>query len=172
VAVVDSASIDNSIRGDSILGNAKLGIDLGGDGVTPNHSGSVAGPNHFQNHPVLATAGSGSSTRVVGSLNSLANSTFTLDFYANASADPSGFGQGQYYLGSATVTTDASGHATFDTTLATATDGSGNTSEFAADVTALVPVTPTMTVTDAGGVYNGNPFPVTAAAVREPATSL
>src|SRR5205814_1988280 len=61
---------------------------------------------------------------------------------ASAAADPSGFGEGQRYLGSAAVTTDASGNASFNLTLAaattagevvsaTATDAAGNTSEFA-----------------------------------------
>src|SRR5207249_4370931 len=64
------------------------------------------------------------------------------DFYASAIADLSGFGEGERYLGSATVTTDASGNASFSVTLsaatvaneqlsATATDTAGNTSEFA-----------------------------------------
>src|SRR5262249_46479736 len=36
VDVADSPSIGNAIRGNSIHDNAGLGIDLGGDGVTPN----------------------------------------------------------------------------------------------------------------------------------------
>src|SRR5207302_6199745 len=74
-------------------------------------------------------------------LNSTANTTFTLDFYASAAADPSGFGEGARYLGSALITTDASGNASFEVVLearttpgevvtATATDPGGNTSEF------------------------------------------
>src|SRR5207248_3124461 len=75
--------------------------------------------------------------------NSTANTTFTLDFYANAVADPSGCGEGQRYLGSAAVSTDGGGDASFNVTLAaatvagefvtaTATDPGGNTSEFSA----------------------------------------
>ena len=78
---------------------------------------------------------------MAGTLNSTANTTFTLDFYASAAADPSGFGEGARYLGSAVVTTDAGGNASFEVTLAaattpgevvtaTATDPAGNTSEF------------------------------------------
>jgi hypothetical protein len=40
-----------------------------------------------------------------------------LEFYANGSADPSGYGEGQRYLGAATVTTDAAGSASFAATL-------------------------------------------------------
>src|SRR5262249_20309335 len=71
---------------------------------------------------------------------SIASTTITLDFYSNSSVDPSGYGEGQIYLGSTTVTTDGSGNATFNATVAasssgqsitaTATDPAGNTSEF------------------------------------------
>jgi hypothetical protein len=147
VDVLDQASIGNEIRGNSIYANGALGIDLGGDGVTPNHTGQEAGPNNFQNYPVLDAARHGSITRVVGHFNSLPNTTYTLDFYASTSADPSGFGQGLRYLGTGQVTTDGSGNATFDSNsftgplgaslssefiTATATDPAGNTSEFSA----------------------------------------
>jgi hypothetical protein len=69
------------------------------------------------------------------------NTSITLDFYANTVPDPSGYGEGQTYLGSATVNTDANGFASFTATglapisaqsyvTATATDSTGNTSEF------------------------------------------
>ena len=76
-----------------------------------------------------------------------------MTFFANSTADPSGYGEGQTYLGSATVTTDANGNATFQVTFkaavpvgqvisATATDPIGNTSEFAKDVTVAAPASP------------------------------
>jgi hypothetical protein len=49
-------------------------------------------------------------TRVTGTFQSAPNTTFVLDFYASATEDPSGHGQGQTYLGSVTVTTDANGY--------------------------------------------------------------
>jgi hypothetical protein len=77
---------------------------------------------------------------VTGTLHSQPNATFTVDFYASATADPSGFGQGQQWLGAIQVTTDSAGEAQFDARLsatprdaalsATATDAAGNTSEF------------------------------------------
>ena len=81
------------------------------------------------------------STKIEGTLKSTPNTTFTLDFYANTVADPSGHGEGEIYLGAATVTTDANGHVAFAITVpaatspgqfitATATDPDGNTSEF------------------------------------------
>src|SRR5262249_41373959 len=112
------------------------------NGVTLNDPQDAdTGPNGYQNFPVLSRAQSGATTRVVGTLNSTPGTTFTLDFYASAARDPSGYGEGQRYLGSTTVTTDGLGNAAFDLTLAattasgewvtaTATDPAGSTSEF------------------------------------------
>jgi hypothetical protein len=108
-----------SVRGNAIFANAKLAIDLANDGLTPNDPlDPDTGPNTLQNFPVLtAAAGDASSTLVSGSLNSLANTTFTLDFYADAPTA----NQARTYLGSATVTTDAAGNATFTASLPTPT---------------------------------------------------
>ena len=47
----------NPILSNSIFSNSLLGIDLGGDGVTPNDAGdSDAGPNNLQNFPQLSSA--------------------------------------------------------------------------------------------------------------------
>jgi hypothetical protein len=118
--------------------------------VTSNDFQNHVGPNNFQNYPTLASASSsGTSTLVTGTFGEAVepNTTLTLDFYANPTADPSGHGQGTTYLGSRTVQTDASGSVSFSADLAvgglagqwvgaTATDPSGNTSEFSADVQA------------------------------------
>ena len=150
VDVLQSADGD-SILSNSIFSNAKLGIDLGGDGVTPNHPGGpIAGePNGFENYPVLTTAATfGGSIGIAGTLNSAADTSYTLQFFANPLADPSGFGQGQTLIGTTTVTTDATGNVLFKVSFAlpafagriisaTATDPNGNTSEFSADVAAV-----------------------------------
>lgn len=144
-----SFPINNAILGNSIHSNSSLGIDLnevgsgGPDGVTPNDPQDAdLGSNNFQNFPVLTAAGGAASNTVVsGSLPSAPNQTFRVEFFASASADPSGHGEGERYLGFTAVTTDASGNGTFDVTLpagslagefitATATDAAGNTSEF------------------------------------------
>ncbi len=132
----------NSIRGNSIFSNGAVGIDLGGDGVTPNDAGDGdTGPNNIQNFPVLTRAVTGVVTAVQGTLNTTPNSSgvYFIDFYTTAGCD--GIGQGRTYLGSVTTAkTDANGNVAFTfnpTSLplgavvtATATDGSGNTSEF------------------------------------------
>jgi len=141
----------NSYRGNSIHSNGTLGsqivpglgIDLGPTGPTANDSGdSDTGANNLQNFPIITSVmPSGGSTNVKGSLNSSASSSFNLDFYRNSACDASGFGEGEHLIGSTLVTTDAQGNASFDVTFAvttgaaellttTATDQSGNTSEF------------------------------------------
>jgi titin len=151
VVILGDSTVSNSIRQNSIFSNTGLGIDLGSDGVSPNHAGGpVTGPNRFENFPVLNLVTAGNTTRVVGTVQGSANSTLTIDFYSNLAADPSGYGQGRRYLGSTVVSTDSSGNATFDVTLAvsisvgdsisaTATDAAGNTSEFSADLMAVGP---------------------------------
>ncbi len=141
-------STGNSILGNSIYGNTGLGISLGNAGVTVNSPGSPhTGPNDLLNLPVItsATRNSGSTT-IQGTLNSTPNMAFRIELFSNPAADPSGYGQGQTFLGFINVTTDASGNATFSVTFstslasgqvitATATDANGNTSEFSQDYT-------------------------------------
>lgn len=136
------------ISGNSIFSNGGMGIDLTecSNGFCPgprvNDLGDAdTGPNGFQNFPVIASMTSTTtSTTVKGSLNSVANSTFTLEFFSSPSCDPTGYGEGKVLLGSKSVTTVgnvASFAATFSPRVpagsvvtATATDAAGNTSEF------------------------------------------
>ncbi|HQU41817.1 MAG TPA: Ig-like domain-containing protein, partial [Pirellulales bacterium] len=139
---VDSGT-GNMIEANSIYANAGLGIDLGSDGVTLNHSGgSSSGPNDWQNYPVIQSDSyDGSTMTVQGDLNSTPNTTFDIALYHSPAPDPSDFGQGFLLASFFQVTTDASGNASFSKTIsislsfndvisATATDPNGNTSEF------------------------------------------
>ncbi len=143
VYIEGDTAIGNAILSNSIFGNAGLGIDLDPIGVNPNTPGGPhVGPNNHQNFPVVASATSdGTQTIIQGSLNSTANSTFRLEFFSNSSCDPSGFGQGQTFVGSTSAATDDNGDASFSVTFptavaidqlitATATDPGNNTSEF------------------------------------------
>ena len=104
----------NSLTRNSIQRNSVLGIDLGGSGVplmnTPG--GPHNGPNHLQNYPVLdcLTLANGMIS-ISGTLNSTPNHSFTIEFFSNSQADPTGYGQGESYLDSESVTTDGSGNA-------------------------------------------------------------
>jgi len=166
LAVVDSGNVE--IRGLEIR-NFCIGVmllrshdnhihhDLGVNGVTLNDLSPPCadapdcdtGPNELQNFPVLS-AGSNWATNgtitLQGSLASRPNATFTIEFFASHALNAAGFGEGEAYIGAATVTTDASGNATFSfvapngnplhdgSTAAffttTATSAAGSTSEF------------------------------------------
>jgi hypothetical protein len=109
----------SSIRRNAIHSNAGLGIDLNPQGVNPNDPGDADNRRGFgQNFPVLSSASvAGGGTTVTGSLNSIASATFQVELFANEACDASGYGEGQTYLGTTQVTTDASGNATFSTSL-------------------------------------------------------
>ena len=137
----------NAILANSIFGNAGLGIDIAPFGVTPNDAcDRDTGPNNSQNFPVLTSAASSpTGTVVMGTLNSTANTTFTVQFFSNGACDVSGYGEGKIYLGQMTVATDGTCNGGFTATFAqrlrpgqfvtsTATDPGGNTSEFSACV--------------------------------------
>ena len=133
--VLLGATLRTAILGNSISGNDGRGIDLGGDGVSPNDAGDGdEGPNNRQNFPVLTGVAGG----VQGTLNSIPNATFRIEFFGNAACDASGNGEGATLLGTTSITTDATGNAAIPLfsaaagqfVTATATDGSNNTSEF------------------------------------------
>ncbi|HEX8220430.1 MAG TPA: S-layer homology domain-containing protein [Chloroflexia bacterium] len=167
----------NRLLSNSIHSNGTLGIDLLPAGVTPNDSGDGDnGPNGLQNYPVLNTVTlSGGNTLVSGTLNSRPSITYTLQFFYNPACDSSGSGEGKTLLGTAAVTTDGAGNASFNLTLpqaaqgsfvsATATDDAGNTSEFSvckqATGTAVATATSTAT-TQAGSTATNTPAGSTA----------
>jgi uncharacterized repeat protein (TIGR01451 family) len=140
---------NNAILSNSIYGNALRGIAFYGpwfpNAMPDTPGGPHVGPNNLQNYPVLTSAASGVGTVVSGTLNSTPSQSFTIQLFSDPMADPSGYGQGQAYLGSTVATTDSSGNAAFTVNLpatvpagqvisATSTDASGNTSEFALSI--------------------------------------
>ncbi len=158
IGLQDTSGAGNSILGNAIYLNSGIGIDLGIDGVTANDTGDGdTGPNDLQNFPVLTSVYTdGSNLNVIGTFNSTASTTYRIEFFASTTADGSGYGEAERYLGFATVTTDGSGNAIFNATLAAAVGlgefvtatatvdlGGGNyenTSEFAANVAAGNPI--------------------------------
>lgn len=140
---------DVRILGNSIFSNEGIGIDLVttgfNRGVSPNDAGDAdEGGNGLQNFPVITSVALGAdSTAVAGTLNSAPSgaATYRIEFFSSAAADASGFGEGETFLGSATVSTGSTGDGTFNVTLpvavpggrfitATATGPSNATSEF------------------------------------------
>ncbi|HEV7573468.1 MAG TPA: Calx-beta domain-containing protein [Thermoanaerobaculia bacterium] len=166
-AFTSKVSRQNTIRYNSIFSNGTLGIDLGDDGITPNDvgDGDAGSFNDLQNFPVITSAQFGGGTvTIAGTLSSAPSSTYVVQFFQSIACDPSGAGEGQTYLGEATITTAASGVGTFNVTFAgtaggfatsTATDSLGNTSEFSACAAISTPVTPSISISDAQ-VVEGN----------------
>src|SRR5262249_6784497 len=101
------------ILGNRIFSNGALGIDLGADGVTPNHAGAIAGPNNLQNFPVLTAASVGASTAIGGTLNSLPNPVYRIEPLATPTSDAARNRVGQTFLAFTNVTTDGGGNASF-----------------------------------------------------------
>lgn len=140
---VEANAIGNRIQRNAIFLNTGLGIDLGNDGMTTNDAGDAdTGANGLQNAAVLTIAEpSSTSTAISGTFDGAPNSTFQVEFFSSTTADSSGFGEGQTFLGTTTITTDATGNAIVSYThpqaiavgqviSATVTDAVGNTSEF------------------------------------------
>lgn len=121
VAASGNAILYNSIQ-NSILGT--LGIDLAGlnaflgDGVTLNDLlDPDVGSNAIQNFPVLDVTNSfraGDTFNVVGTLDSKANHQYLVQVFANQTANSTGYGEGQQFVGQTVVMTDANGHANFN----------------------------------------------------------
>lgn len=129
----------NRITQNSIFSNAQLGIDLGAIGITANDDTDPdTGPNGLQNFPVITSI---TPTTIFGSLNSLPFQDFRVEFFANATCDTTGNGEGQVFLGADNPSTDGSGNANFSfaytpvvgkpfITAVTINPSTGDTSEF------------------------------------------
>jgi CSLREA domain-containing protein len=147
---INALSERNELQNNSIYSNDLLALDLDGDGISRGDpQDEDVGANTVQNFPLIATAiGHDDDLRVAGSLTTTPLTQFRIEVFVSLSADPSGFGEGRYPLGSFSVTTSAAGLAVFDRKIvlgsaqfsemrtgvvtATATDPLGNTSEYSA----------------------------------------
>ena len=142
-----AASTGWPMLGNSIYSNAGLGISLQDLDSTPlpNDVGDGdAGANNLQNYPVITAAPiTAGFVDLAGTLNSVATTTYRLEFFSGVGCHAAGNGEGRHYLGALDVITDGNGNASFGSgaasyavpaghTLftATATDPDGNTSEF------------------------------------------
>lgn len=160
--VISAGLTGNAIYRNSMYNNGTAGIDLGNDGVINANDGAVSGAsaNNGMDYPVLTSSifYTGSSAMfLAGYVGSAANqSTFAsarVEFFK--SSRTTGSGDGRTYLG--TLTTDASGNFSGNITsgtvltgtdyvTATATDASGNTSEFSVNRVVTVQANQTSTL--------------------------
>ena len=154
----------NQIAFNSIYNNGSLGISLDyspfvlandvGDGDTwvTDKIG-----NDGQNYPVINSATvSGNSVTVAGTLNSLAQRAFELQFFASAACAASGYGQGQTFIGSKDVVTDASGNASFGPLSFTVPAGQSVITSTAIDISTPAPRASTQASGQISGQASGN----------------
>src|SRR6185436_3773491 len=175
INLVSTAGTGNQIRANSIHSNGTptnfLGIDINTDGITANDTDDPdTGANNLQNFPVITDAASyAAGTAISGTLNSDANTSFAIDLFSNPSCDGLGNGEGETYLGSISVTTNAGGDASFTTTVntsvpvgqvvtatATRTVAPFDTSEFSACRTVTVFAPTPLIVTNANNSGSGS----------------
>lgn len=143
----------NTFSQNLIWNNGGMGIDIYYNNMADENDqlDEDTGPNSMQNHPELTMVTlEGDQVTFFGTLHSSADDVFTIECFASEACDPSGFGEGQVYLGSIEATTDASGDVTFGESFdfegdsswsfsATATSSTGNTSEFCGCLESSVP---------------------------------
>jgi parallel beta-helix repeat protein len=126
VSVEGDGARSNLILDNAIHSNGALAIDLGGDGVTPNDDtdGVGAGPNGFQNFPVITRVAylpaeppaEQGMLVVEGTLESAPlEPGLRVQFFLNAACDPSGHGEAQLPMPAleSTLTIEADGSVGF-----------------------------------------------------------
>ena len=145
VDILDDGTDSITIIQNSIYNGSWLGIDLGPTlGVTPNDSGDAdIGSNEELNWPVLTSA---TATQVIGTAcaDSVVPKPCTIEvFIADRKTSDQGggnYGQGKTFVGSGTTNANGSfaiaisGVTTGQYLTATATDASGDTSEFSQNI--------------------------------------
>jgi hypothetical protein len=132
---VDGGGVNHIFQNLIFAHDNGLGIDL------------INGGNGNTMYPVISSATSSTDlTTITGTITTeRPYIIFTVEFFSNSVCNPTGFGEGESYLGEVTLSTDANGVAHFTVNLdvavpagqfvtATATNPRGNTSEFSACV--------------------------------------
>lgn len=150
VGVAVFAGVRNSISRNRIFSNDDLGIRLN-PGLTPNDPGDFdTGPNELMNFPVLEEAKATPGQLIVkGTIDTQNVRDVVIEFFANPvptpGGDPSGYGEGAIFLGTARPNSQGRFTAALPRVpggtiiSATATDSVGNTSEFAMNIVASFP---------------------------------
>ena len=195
ISILGNSIHDNLSNSSFLLSESGLGIDIldaemsdnssNTTGPTPNDpSDSDTGPNNFINFPILNSVEQNGSTASINFNLDAAdgeNDQYRVEFFSNDTPDPSGYGEGQTFLGATTVTNgnsqianltlpsgtnlaDKSISATTTAIDSNATSGFGSTSEFSQIVTAtqtLIPSPEPTTPTSSPISSTGNPTPAT-----------
>lgn len=115
---INGATSKVAVLINSIYNNGSIGIDLYDNGETPNDQNDTdSGPNDMLNFPeVYEPVINGADLDVSYGLDVPAGD-YLIQFYSNDSADPSGYGEGQTYVGSQLVTSLGTGVQQFTTSI-------------------------------------------------------
>ncbi len=107
---INVKSGSNTIHGNVIHSNSGTSIDLANNGATTNDSNDGdTGANQLQNYADITKAAiDHNQITISGTLNSIASTSYVVDFFASSVA-----GEAQVYLGSTTVTTNATNNGSF-----------------------------------------------------------
>lgn len=151
----------NGILGNSIFDNQSLGIDLGNNGVTNNIGNDALGPQCFPT--ILEQIVENGINELRVNFETQRSGPFFLEFFANASPDFTGYGEGETWLGRIQV--DGPGIYKFDLP----TDLPANQPYFTATATQILPASES-----GGSTYFTSEFSQTfpAAAVPLPSAAL
>jgi len=105
--IIQNSIYSNTVTGITLM-QSSPGIPLPNDVLDAD---TVPG-NRGQNYPVLnvPVIAAGSAT-ITGTLSSQPSKNYRIEFFANAVCGPTGFGEGQTFIGIANVTTNGSGTA-------------------------------------------------------------
>ena len=109
----------NWFLSNNIFANDGLGINLVGGDETTIGSGVTVNSlmDNLQNYPILTSASyDGTDLTVEGTLTTAALVEFRVDVFASYSPDPSGYGEGEIYVGSFDASSDLLGVLTFSAT--------------------------------------------------------
>lgn len=92
-----------AVIGNRVYDNGQIGIDLANDGVTANDAGDGdGGANDKLNFPVITAVNVRGPNELTYNFTldvPAATSGYRVEFFASSAADPSGFGEGERYLG-------------------------------------------------------------------------
>ncbi len=149
--VVRAAATTWKISGNSVYDNG-IGIDYGYNNVTRNDIPDLDGLSNFP--VIMSIIQAAGNTTISGIYDGKISSSVYIEFFNNDVFVTNGHGQGKTYIGNTTVTTDASGHATFSVTFpgtfnivsSTATASGFNTSEFSRTGPSFTNTAPTLNV--------------------------
>ena len=120
IAVAPGATFRYEFRTNSIADNGGIGIDLNNDGPPPNDDAVFpydqdGGANGTQNYPTITAISydaPSNTTTIAGVLLSAASTNGTVELYQNLSVKP-GITEGNTFIGSSFLVTDAAGKGTF-----------------------------------------------------------